>query len=228
MIKTIAHIIRASLIGSCLLPGFTGLEAAAPAQTFSADLVVTRADGKPNGRPGRVYVSSGKVRIEAPDFADGFFIVDGDSRAALFVRPRQRLFMDAKQSSPLTQLLVPVDPHDPCRQWQVMETVAGVIDGAGDRRCESVGQDVIDGHETMKYLVISGHGHRSYRWIDPQREFPIRVETGDGTVVALENIVVAPQSSSLFAIPPDFHKFDPAQLIEQVKQSDVWVEPPRE
>ncbi len=66
----------------------------------------------------------------------------------------------------------------------------------------------------MKYLAMSSRGRRSYRWIDLQRDFPVRLETEDGTVVALENIVDAPQPSSLFAIPPDYHKFDPAQLIE--------------
>ena len=40
-------------------------------------------------------------------------------------------------------------------------------------------------------------------------------------------IVDAPQPSSLFAVPPDYRKFDPMQLINQIKQSDVWVEPPK-
>jgi hypothetical protein len=135
--------------------------------------------------------------------------------------------MDAKQSSPLTQLLVHVDPNDPCRQWQVMENIAGTSDAGGEWRCELLGGDVVDGRETMKYLVTSRQNRRSYRWIDPQREFPVRSETEDGTVVALRNIVDAPQPSSLFAVPPDYAKFDPMDLIEQLKRSDVWVEPPR-
>jgi hypothetical protein len=39
--------------------------------------------------------------------------------------------------------------------------------------------------------------------------------------------VDAPQPSNLFELPQDYHKFDPMQLIEQIKKSDVWVEPPR-
>ena len=87
---------------------------------MSADIVSTNADGQPAGSPGKVYVSNDKVRIETPDVASGFFIVDGATNAAFFVRPSQRVFMDAKQSSPLTQILVPLDPEDLAkngRQW---------------------------------------------------------------------------------------------------------------
>jgi hypothetical protein len=217
----------ASLMVLCLLFSLASPGAVARTQpSFSADLVTTHV-GKPNGRLGHVYASGGQVRIEAPEFTDGFFIVDGDRSAAWFVRPRQRLFMDAKQSSPLTQLLVLVDPNDPCRQWQVMENIAGATDAGGEWHCDLLGLDVVDGRETMKYLAISRQGHPSYRWIDPQRAFPVRLETEDGARVAVENIVDAPQPSSLFTIPPDYHKFDPAQLIELVKRSDVWVESPR-
>lgn len=72
----------------------------ANASQFSADIVSTNADGQPAGPPGKVYVSNDKVRIETPDVAGGFFIIDGATNAAFFVRPSQRVFMDAKQSSP--------------------------------------------------------------------------------------------------------------------------------
>jgi hypothetical protein len=199
----------------CLLLGFLGLGEVARAQTFSADLVTKHVGFQPDGE-GRVHVSGGKVRIEAPGFGDGFFIVDGDKGGAWFVRPRQWVVMDAKQSSPLTQFLVRVDPADPCRQWQAMERIAGVTDGGGDWHCNLLGMEIVDGRETLKYLAI-----------DRQREFLVRLETEDGTLVALEHIVDAPQPSSLFLVPASYSKFDPVQLINQVKQSDVWVEPPQ-
>jgi hypothetical protein len=68
----------ASLTVLCMVLGLAGLPDVARAQTFSADLVTTHAASEPDGRPGRVYVASRKVRIEAPEFTDGFFIVDGD------------------------------------------------------------------------------------------------------------------------------------------------------
>jgi hypothetical protein len=198
----------------------------ARAQTFSGDLVTTHAGSEQNRRVGHVYVSGARVRIESPDFADGFFIVDGDAGAAWFVRPRQRVFMDAKQSSPLTRQFVIVDPNDPCHQWQVMAQIAGAPDADGEWRCDPLGRELVDGRETLKYAVWSPHGRSSYRWIDPQRAFPVRIETEDGTRMVLEHIGDAPPASSLFAIPPDYHKFNPSQLIELIKRSDVWVEPP--
>ena len=77
----------------------------ASASQFSADIVSTNTDGQPAGPPGKVYVSNDKVRIETPDVAGGFFIIDSATNAAFFVRPSQRVFMDAKQSSPLPKSL---------------------------------------------------------------------------------------------------------------------------
>jgi hypothetical protein len=217
----------AVLLVSWLLPGLARLAAVEASPAFSADLVSTRSGHQPDGRPGHVYISNRKVRIESPEIHDGFFIVDGDGRAAWFVRPRQQVFMAAKQSSPLTQLLVPVDPDDPCRQWQVMEDVAGITDPSGTWHCDLLTREIVAGGETMKYLVTSRQQQRSYRWIDRRRQFPVRIAAEDGKGVALENLVDAPQAPSLFTIPADYQQFDPLQLIERIKQSDVWVESPR-
>ena len=79
----------------------------------------TGSPGASVGPVGRLYVSGGKVRIETPEAAAGFFLIDGETAAAVFVRPTQRLFMDAKQSTWLTQILVPLDPDAPCKQRDV-------------------------------------------------------------------------------------------------------------
>jgi hypothetical protein len=198
----------------------------AHAQTFAADLVIAKAGAKADDRPGRVYVSGDKVRIETPDFAGSFFVIDGDRGAAWFVRPKQWVFMDAKQSSPLTQVFVTVDPADPCRQWDAMETIAGVAVG-GPWECSRIGAETLDGRDVVKFHVVSRTGRVSVRWVDPQRAFPVRFEGEDGSSVAVAHISDAPQPASLFAIPAAYQKFDPLVLIERIKQSDVWVEPPK-
>jgi hypothetical protein len=53
----------------------------------------------------------------------------------------------------------------------------------------------------------------------------VRFQVEDGTTISLTNIQEAPQPESLFEIPAAFRKFDPQQLIDRIKQSDVWVEP---
>jgi hypothetical protein len=217
----------ATLVMLCLLCGLARFGYVGEGQTFAADLGTIKAAGESTQPLGRVYVSHGKIRIETRELADGFFIVDADHPAALFLRPRQRLFMDAKRSSPLTQIFVRVDPTDACRQWQVMERIAGATAAGDEWRCHLLGPDVVDGNETLKYQVTSHQNRRSYRWIDPLRQFPIRVENAEGTVLVLESIVDALQPSTLFAVPAGYRKFDPLQLIEQIKMSDVWVEPRR-
>jgi len=116
--------------------------APAQAQQFSADLVIIHADGKAAASAGKLRVFNDKARIETPDFADGFFLIDATNRAAYFARPAERVFMDARQSSRLTQMFVPIDLSDPCRQWHDMATLAGATDRNEPWRCERVGEEI--------------------------------------------------------------------------------------
>jgi hypothetical protein len=198
----------------------------AQAQQFSADLVRARPHDGTATSAGKLRVFDDKVRIEMPDFPDGFFLIDGASRAAYFARPGERVFMDARQSSPLTHLLVPVDVGDPCLQWQAMAKLAGATDGNDPWRCERVGEESIDGRGVVTYRAISSPGRDILGWIDPKLKFPLRIRLEDGTSITAKNIREEPQSARLFEIPPGFRKFDPEALIKRIKQSDVWVEGP--
>jgi len=196
--------------------------ASAQAESFSANLVSRQ--GEATTPAGRLLVLGDKVRLETPELADGFFLIDGARPAAYFVRPATRIYMEARQSSRLTRLFVPVDPDEPCRQWQTMARLAGVAD-QGDWRCERVGEDVIDGRQVTAYRAVSAGSEQILGWIDPEYKFPMRITTQDGAVVTVENIRNASPSPQSFEIPQDFRKFDPEGLIERIKQSDVWVAP---
>ncbi len=198
----------------------------ASAQQFSAELVYMRPGDQPDER-GSLYLSDGKVRIETRDVGGGFFLVDSKRDTAFFVRPGQRIFMDAKQSSKLTQIFVPVDPNEPCRQWQAMAIVAGASGPGGQWRCERIGSEPIDGRTTIRYRILSPDHQQDDGWIDPQLKFPIRIHTADGATIELDDIREGTQPASLFEIPAGYRKFDPQALIDRIKQSDVWVEPTR-
>jgi hypothetical protein len=75
--------------------------------------------------------------------------------------------------------------------------------------------------------VTSPQGQADNGWIDPQPKFPVMFRFQDGTRVELDNIRKGPQPAELFEVPSDLRKFDPRQLIEHIKQSDVWVDPPK-
>jgi len=194
---------------------------------FSADLVYDDAGGRTAARSGKLNVADHKIRIEPPDFGIGFFIVRSDAAAAYFVKPAQRVFMDAKQSSELTQLLVPVDPDNPCRQWRAMAQIAGVTDQGTAWHCERIGDESIAGRRTLKYRGISPRKDRYLIWIDPRIDFVARIEADDCSTVEVANIQEGPQPAQLFEIPAGYLKFDPQKLIDRIKQSDVWVGSPQ-
>jgi hypothetical protein len=196
-----------------------------PAQQFSADLMRTDAGGVEPRPAGKLNVLNNNVRIETSDVPGGFFLVLGGADAAYFVRPAQKIFMNAKQSSLLTQVFVAVDPNDPCRQWQAAARIAGAADEGTEWRCERSGDDTVDQHRIIKYQAISPQGRRYFGWINPQLRFPVRLQSEDGAVVELVNIQEALQPESLFGVPAGYRKFDPQQLIDRIKQSDVWVAP---
>ena len=194
---------------------------AARAQQFSADLVVQH-DGAASTAAGKLYVSGNKMRLETPELADGFFLIDSGVPSAWFVRPAARIFMDARQSSRLVRTFVPVDPADPCRQWQAMAKLAGLAE-QGELRCERIGEETIGAQSTIRYRAICGSGELT-GWIDAERKFPLRVKTEDGAVITAENIRDEPQPAQLFEMPAGLKKFDPLALIRRIKQSDVWVD----
>lgn len=222
MLKRLPFALPGLILVGCLLGG------PVQAQQFSADLVTAPAkDGAKDGamaRPASLRVRDDKVRIEAPDFPDGFFLIEATVNAH-FVRPAVRTFMDARQSSRLTQWFVSVDPADPCRQWQAMAKLAGTADRGEGWRCERTGQDMIDGRRADVFHATVPPNRDITGWIDPELKFPLRIRIDDATV-SVTNIRQEPQPANLFEIPSGFRKFDPRLLIERIKQSDVWVEQP--
>lgn len=193
------------------------------AQQFSADLVAR--NGAAVASVGTLRVSGGKARIETTAFPDGFFLVDAASPAAYFVRPGAHIFMDAKQSSPLPRMFVPVDPADPCRQWQAMAELAAPLD-RNTWHCERGGEELVAGHKTDVYRITAPGGFGFVGWIDRDRRFPVQIKTADGAVISADHIRDEPQSAQSFEIPAGSRKLDPQALIRRIQQSDVWVAPP--
>ncbi|MDR3469800.1 MAG: hypothetical protein P4M07_28050 [Xanthobacteraceae bacterium] len=208
------------------LAALLATSAAASAQQFSAELSRRDKDGQIS--MGRLAAAGDKVRIEAPDLPSGFFIVRGDAKAVYFVQPDRRVFMDARQSSVLTEIMVPVDPEAPCPKWQAMAEISRSAEGGAAWRCERIGEDTRDGRATIRYGMTSPRGRHYSGWIDPRLKFVVRIEADDGATTELADVREGPQPDSAFEIPAGLHKFDPQQLIELMKHSDVWVDPAKD
>ena len=223
-IDVIRDFARAASLAAAFF-GLAVLSMAARAQQFSADIVRTPTGVQAEAAAGKIYVSGNKVRIETPDVSDGYFVVDARVPDSYFVRPDQHVFMDSRQSSQLTQILVPVDLDNPCRQWQAMSIIAVANSPNGAWTCQRVGHSTVGGLDTIEYRASGPKAGVMRSWIDPRLKWPVRLIMADGTVVDLKNIREQPQPASLFEIPPGYRKFDPKALLERIKQSDVWVDP---
>jgi hypothetical protein len=201
------------------------LEGAASASEFSADIVSRDASGAATGTIARLYVSNRKVRIETTDAATGYFLIDGATATALFVQPRQQVFMDARQSTRLTRIFLPVDPANPCAQWQAAARNAGVPGAGGDWHCEHAQTTSVDG--AIEYTVASPDGESTRRWIAAELQFPVKLRASDGTTLTLEHIRLEAPTAALFSVPAGYRKSDPQALLDRIKRSDVWVESPK-
>ncbi|MCP3395128.1 hypothetical protein NLM27_41025 [Bradyrhizobium sp. CCGB12] len=219
-VSPVSRLLKASLLAATLLAATAG---SLEAQQFSADLVARKDET--TTALGRLRVSDGKERLEAAALPDGFFLIDMAGPAAYFVRPGARVFMDAKQSSPLTGMLVPVDPNDPCRQWLAMAQLSAPTD-LPTWHCQRESEETIAGRAMYVYRVATPSGSTFLAWVDRERRFPVRIKTEDGTIITADRIRDEPQPAQAFEIPAGIGKFDPQALIRRIKQSDVWVAQP--
>jgi hypothetical protein len=217
---------RASAVLHTALLWSAGSPAQSSQPSFSADIVSRDTGGALLGAAAKLYAANRKARIETPGTADGFFIIDADAGTALFVRSAQRIYLDARKSTPLTQIFVWVDPRDPCRQWQAAAATAGG-GSAGEWRCEPIEHKLVNQREIIEYSVLMPDGRASYGWVDSTISFPVKWQAADGKTLVLENILLQAQPANLFSVPPDFRKLDPQALIERIKHSDVWADSPK-
>jgi hypothetical protein len=206
-----------------ILATFIATGAAAAEPQFSAELV--RRDAQGQVLEGRLSVAGDKIRIAQPNLPIGVFIVHGD--AAFFVKPDRRVYMDARQSTLLTELLTPVDPDAPCPRFQAMAVISGSA-ADGSWRCDRIGDETIDGRATVKYSLISPHGRHLTGWIDPDLRFLVRIAADTGVSLALTDVRQGPQPDSDFEIPALYPKFDPQRLIDKMQHSDSYVDPAKD
>jgi hypothetical protein len=203
-----------------LLTLTTGIARAAesPAHEFSADIVSRDSHGKPVATVAHLYAAHYKVRIEIPESSSDFFLIDRRASSTLLVRPAQRLYVNARQSSPLTQVFVPIEMSNPCRRWRSAFEDAAAGKGRNQWHCNKI--------KAFEFRIASTEDAIERRLIDPHLRFPVKTVAADGTSLTLENIRETPQQAYLFTVPRGYHAFDPMAVVERIKHSDVWAAPP--
>jgi hypothetical protein len=196
-----------------------------PLREFAADIVRRDSDGGNATTIGRLYAARGKVHIETVDLPGGFFLID-PAASTWLVRPAQRVYMNARRSSTLTQIFVPIEAADPCPGWRIALQDAGVGRGAEHWGCERLG-DLVFRVGTLNPAPEDRDANDSIerRFIDQRLQFPIKALGADGVSLTLENIQLASQPDQLFSVPSDYRLLDPQALVERIKHSDVWAAP---
>lgn len=196
------------LAAGCLL--LFGLTPAA-AQQFSADIVYTGLDSVLP--PGRLFVSHQHVRIEDdPDKRD-VYLADVGSGAAFILDNKNHAYINLPGLGALYQVLVPLDPKNPCPQWHLMPK-DGYSPELGVWTCERVGAETINGRPTIKYALTSNEGERLAAWIDEDLKFTVKFESrndempGASGGLEVHDVHEGSQPEDLFLLPEGYERME--------------------
>jgi hypothetical protein len=184
------------------------IPAACHAQDFSADVVYlanSKADVASKGtgtsphQSSKLYVSKDKMRLETRGFTDTILLVNRGEQTSVALFPARKAYQPLAAGP--SQYFRVENAEDACPDWQK----------ASDQKivCEKVGQEVVDGRQTVKYHNKNSSSDATAAvWIDLTLKFVVKWE-GAGTGAELHNIQVAQQAADLFAVPSAYKPLKP-------------------
>jgi hypothetical protein len=159
--------------------------AAAWAADFSADMIST-AGGKV--MKGKIFISNNKTRMEAQE---SISITRMDKKVVWILMPKDKMYME--------------QAFDPARSPATSEKVEGEVER------KLIGQEVIDGKKTDKFLVVYTAKRKKdsmYQWIAQGIAMPVKTAAVDNSwSMEYKNIKTGKQSDSLFEVPAGYQKF---------------------
>jgi hypothetical protein len=169
-------------------------------EDFSADIGNLKI---PSPFPTKIFVTKGRLRFQQQDRngqPSSIMLVDLKALTSVVLIPQQHLYV--KQSQPQipgqgVAFFQPADVASACAAWQKIGELKG--------KCRKVGNEIVDGRDTLKYENVTADETKSYVWIDPKLRFPIKWDDPVGTR-ELRNIHQAPQPAELFEIPAGYTK----------------------
>jgi hypothetical protein len=171
------------------------------AQQFSAEMVRQKPQGAANSK---VSVKGSKVRLDTEGQSQAnFAILNLTLRQSAMVLPGTKSYIVSQpghlQSS--IPFFILEDPEDACSAWEKSMKTPGT--------CKKLGDDTINDRSTVKYTGTTDNGETGTAWVDRKLHFVIKWD-GEKSAAELKNIQEGPQSASLFDIPTDYEKIDPA------------------
>jgi hypothetical protein len=181
------------------------LPAVGRSQDFSGEVVYSRSLGKHDSQapagtavsaapPVPIHVSGEMIRFEGGGKNSLDVIVDLANHKTMTLLPEEKLYR-AMSESRATGYFRVADAENACPDWQ--SKVASQIP------CEKIGNDVVDGRNTVKYQSVVPNKSVEYVWVDPKLLFVIKWDNGNAGA-ELRNIKEGPQAADLFVIPKDY------------------------
>lgn len=181
------------------------LSAAAFAQDeFSADMYNTQ-NGKDLVKLGKIYMAKDKLRMEVfRSGPGGALIVNMATQTSTVLMPQQKMYMEmpygqSPQQRQAFTFFRTGDVSNACGDWQKLAANRGTT-------CRKVGNETVNGRNTVKYEGTYTDGTTSYVWIDPSLRFPVKWQDKNDAG-ELRDINVGSQPASLFEIPAGYQKF---------------------
>ena len=171
------------------------------AQQFSAEMVRQKPQGAAKSK---VAVNGATVRLDTEGQVQAnYAILNLTAMQSSMVLPETKSYVVSQpghlQSS--IPFFIVEDPDNACPAWEKSMKAPGT--------CKKVGDETINGRSSVKYTGNTDIGEPGTFWIDRKLRFVIKWD-GDKSAAELQKIQEGPQSASLFEIPTDYEKIDPA------------------
>lgn len=176
-------------------------------EDFSGEIVDTSKANAPE-RKTKIYATKDKIRFEPEsEGARGgtAVIVNLSTHVSDAVMPERKMYMEFGQGQAPEmqrwnrQLFRPSDPGNACAEWLKLPANQG-------GSCKSLGNETVNGRNTVKFEGTNAKGETGYAWIDKKIGFPVKWQSKDESW-ELQNIKEGSQPSSLFEIPAGYQKF---------------------
>jgi hypothetical protein len=184
------------------------------AQTeFSAEIVNTHKESTKT--QAKIYFARDKVRIEPQEKRDskngGAFIMNLATQTATVLMPEQHMYMEMPASTMgergMYSFFRTGDVENACSDWQKMPRNQGGT-------CRKVGNETVNGRNTVKYEGTNESGDAHQVWLDPKLRLPVKWQGKDSSG-ELRNIQEEAQPASLFEVPAGFTKMDIGGMMQQ-------------
>jgi hypothetical protein len=185
------------------------------AQTeFSAEIVDLQKPGTPT--QAKIYFAKDKIRVESQTggaHGGGAVIINFATQTSTVLMAQQHMYMEmpaqaqSQRMGYASAFFQAGDVENACGDWQKM----GHNQGSS---CHKVGNETVNGRNTVKYESTNASGDVSHFWLDPKLRFPVKWE-GKNSGGELRNIQEGGQPASLFEVPAGFTKMDMGAMMQQ-------------